>query len=97
MNESLPPLPTPLKPHRGILILVFGILGIAFCFPFGIAAWIMGGGDLREMRAGRMDPSGQDMTQAGYVIGIVATVLALIGFLIAMIFLVLAVFASIFG
>ena len=52
----------PLKPHRGVLILVLGILGIVCCFICGIIAWVMGNGDLREMAAGTMDPSGQGLT-----------------------------------
>ena len=70
------------KPHRGGLILTFSILGVLCCMPFCIAAWVMGSTDLKEIRAGRMDPSGQGMTQAGMIIGIVGTVLAGIWILI---------------
>jgi RNA polymerase subunit RPABC4/transcription elongation factor Spt4 len=66
---------SPGQPHRGALILTFGILGIACCTPFGIAAWIMGNRDLGEIAAGRMDPAGQGITQAGRICGIVATAL----------------------
>jgi len=52
------------KPHRGVLILVFGILGLVACQLFGIAAWVMGNADLEEMSVGRMDPSGKDLTKA---------------------------------
>jgi len=38
----------PLKPHRGVLILVLGILGIVCCFILGIIAWVMGNNDLKE-------------------------------------------------
>jgi formylglycine-generating enzyme required for sulfatase activity len=65
-----------MKPHRGTLILVFGILGIVACFPIGIAAWIMGGRDLKEMQAGTMDPSGRGSTSAGRVCGMIGTLLA---------------------
>lgn len=68
--------PTFARPHRGGLILTFAILGILCCMPFCIAAWVMGAADIKEMRAGRMDRSGQGMTQAGMIIGIVGTVLA---------------------
>jgi hypothetical protein len=44
---------------------------------FGPIAWIMGNTDLAQIRAGTMDPSGEGMTQAGRVLGIVATVLTL--------------------
>jgi hypothetical protein len=65
-----------MRPHRGTMILVLGILGLVLCFILGIIAWVMGTGDLREMDAGRMDPSGRGMTQAGRIIGMVATILA---------------------
>jgi phage FluMu protein Com len=60
-----------LDAHRGGLILAFGILGWVVCFPFGIAAWIMGNHDLREMEAGRMDRSGEGLTRAGKILAIV--------------------------
>jgi hypothetical protein len=62
-------------PHRGVLILVLGILGIVACGPLAVAAWMMGSKDLTEIRAGRMDPSGKDMTQIGYVLGIIGSLL----------------------
>ena len=64
-----------MKPHRGTLILVFGILGLVICAPFGIAAWIMGSGDLKQIDAGQMDPSGRGLTNAGRICGIIATIL----------------------
>src|SRR5688500_14766686 len=39
------------QPHRGGLILAFGILAWMTCFLFGVAAWAMGVEDLRAMRA----------------------------------------------
>jgi hypothetical protein len=65
-----------MKPHRGTLILVFGILGIVSCFPLGIAAWVMGKLDLKEMDAGTMDPSGRGNTNAGRICGMIGTLLA---------------------
>lgn len=38
-----------MKPHRASTILVFGILSLVVCAPLGIAAWIMGNNDLRDM------------------------------------------------
>ena len=67
-----------MKPHRGIMILVFGILGLVVCQLFGIAAWVMGNTDLNEMNAGYMDPSGRDLTNAGRICGMIATALLII-------------------
>ena len=71
-----------MQPHRGTLILVFGILGLVCCFPFGIAAWIMGNGDLKQMDAGTMDSSGRSSTNGGKICGIIVTVLSVLGILV---------------
>ena len=68
-----------MKPHRGTLILVLGILGLVICGPLGIAAWVMGNGDLKEMDAGALDPSGRSMTNAGRICGMIATILMILG------------------
>jgi len=31
-----------LRPHRGTLVLVLGILGLVCCMPCGIVAWVLG-------------------------------------------------------
>jgi hypothetical protein len=82
MNESAPPVSSSARPHRGVLILVLGILSlVTSCFPLGIASWVMGSGDLAAMDRGEIDPSGRSMTQAGRVCGIISVVLAALGLL----------------
>lgn len=68
-----------MNPHRGVLILVLGILALVVCQPLGIASWVMGNADLREMDSGRMDPDGRGMTQAGKILGIVSVALMILG------------------
>jgi uncharacterized membrane protein YidH (DUF202 family) len=80
----------PLQPHRGVVVLVLGILGIVVCFICGIIAWVMGNNDLREMEAGRMDPSGQGLTKAGKICGMISCILVIIGFVIWLLIFVLA-------
>ena len=60
------------RPHRGTLILVLGIIGLVACMPVGIAAWVMGNGDLAQMDRGEMDPEGRGMTKAGKILGIIS-------------------------
>lgn len=79
------------QPHRGGVILTFGILGLFGCgclifLGFGIAAWVMGANDLKAMNEGRMDDSGRSLTQTGQILGmigcgiaIVATILSIVG------------------
>ncbi len=72
------------KPHRGVMILVLGILGLTVCGLLGLPAAFMGLTDLREMNAGRMDPSGKGLTIAGMVMGWVCVGLFALGVLIAL-------------
>lgn len=74
-----------LAPHRASLVFVLGLLSMC-CIgaPLtGIIAWILGAGDLKEMDAGRMDPSGRGQTQTGKLLGmasVILFVLAVVGY-----------------
>ena len=83
-----------LRPHRGGLILALGILGLVCCFICGIIAWVMGSNDLKEMAAGRMDPSGQGMTNAGKICGMVSVILQIVGLVIWLLFMSLGIVSS---
>jgi hypothetical protein len=65
-------------PHRGGLILALGLISLVGIFSLlpallGPVAWALGTYDLREIHAGRMDPAGEGMTQAGRILGMIAT------------------------
>ena len=61
---------------RGQLIMVLGILSFFIGGPIlGLVAWIMGSHDLKEMRAGRMDPEGESQTNTGRICGMISTLL----------------------
>lgn len=66
-----------MKEHRGNIILILGILGIVGVgAPItSIIAWIMGNNDIREIRAGRMDPAGESSTNTGRILGMISTIL----------------------
>jgi hypothetical protein len=99
--ESQPETQQPSAPHRGAAILVLGIVGLVVgllgsfcCGIFGIAgcvcgiiAWVMANKDLKEMAAGRMDPSGRGLTQAGKICGIISIILAIVVFIISLLFI----------
>jgi len=80
--------PVAVKPHRGGMILAFGIIGLVCCIIFAILAWVMGNGDLKEMAAGRMDRTGEGMTKAGKILGMIACILAIIGVVVNIIMLI---------
>jgi hypothetical protein len=84
-----------MKPHRGTLILVLGILGLVVCTPVAIVAWLLGSADLKEMDAGTMDPSGRGNTQAGRVCGIIGTILLIISIIAVGLFFMLGLGAAI--
>jgi hypothetical protein len=83
-----------MKSHRGTLILVLGILGLVICPLLGIPAWIMGNTDLKEIDAGRMDPTGRGLTEAGRIIGIIGTVLLALSVIIGLVILAMGGFAA---
>jgi len=83
-----------MRPHRGVLVLVFGILGLVACQLFGIAAWVMASADLEEMAWGRMDASGRDLTNAGRICGMIATGLLVFQILVLVLVLIFMMAAS---
>jgi predicted RNA-binding Zn-ribbon protein involved in translation (DUF1610 family) len=109
LNEGVPPwersghggLRRDVEPHRGNLILVLGILGFGLPLvglALAIAAWVMGRRDLARMDKGTLDPQGKGITQAGFVCGIIATVLQalLLLFCVGYIVLVILVLSAFF-
>jgi hypothetical protein len=71
-----------LEPHRGGLVLALGVLSVVLLFTcvlcpvslvLGLAAWVMGRGDLRKMQTHVMDPAGMASTREGYLCGILGT------------------------
>jgi hypothetical protein len=79
-------------PHRGGLILGLGIASIVICvlgcgcngipaligIPLGVAAWIMGRNDIRQMSQGMMDADGRGLTQGGHICGIIGVVFGIL-------------------
>lgn len=79
------------EPDRGSAVLSLGIISLVgvmvWCIPFigvflvpicgilGLSAWIMGQIDLRKMKRGLMDDKNRGITQAGWICGILGTVL----------------------
>ncbi|MHC4535159.1 MAG: DUF4190 domain-containing protein [Planctomycetota bacterium] len=104
-NSQYPPAATAqaqapvqsVAPHRGVLILVLGILGIVCCFICGIIAWVMGNNDLREIDAGRMDPTGRGLTQAGKICGMVGVILSIIAIVMQVIFMIFGMGVGLFN
>jgi hypothetical protein len=78
-----------MNPDRSAIVLVLGVLSLVICAPLGIAAWVMGRGDLREMDAGLRVDDGRSTTKAGMICGIIGTILFIVQVLIVVLVLVL--------
>jgi hypothetical protein len=85
-----------LAPHRGGTVLTLGIVSlVCLCvcnllsLILGPIAWSMGQRDLAEMRAGRMDPDGEGITRAGWICGIIGTILGVVVIAAAVLILML--------
>jgi len=73
------------EPHRGGLVLSLGVMALMFsfvCGPVGLVlglfAWVLGHLDLAKMKQGSMDDDGFDMTQAGWMCGMIGSALGLL-------------------
>lgn len=55
--------------------LVLGILGILCCGLLAPVAWIMGKGELDAIRRGQSNPAGEGIAKAGYILGIIGSIL----------------------
>jgi len=94
MTTAPPPPVMPgggLRPHRGTMILVFGILGLVLCVIFGIIAWVMGNGDLNAIARGEMDPAGEGLTKAGKICGMISVILNIVAIVVWILMVVVVV------
>lgn len=78
---------------QGTLILVFGVAGF-FVGILGPVAWIMGSRALKEIRATGVHPANEQMIVIGRILGIIVTVLMILGVLIGLLLVVIGVAAS---
>jgi len=97
MSQMMSPPQPGMRPHRGTLILVLGILGLVVCLICGIIAWVMGNADIKDMEAGRMDPSGLGMTKAGKICGMISVILQIVLFAIWLLVFVIIGAAGVAG
>ncbi|MEN8112781.1 MAG: DUF4190 domain-containing protein [Actinomycetota bacterium] len=74
-------------------ILVLGIIGLVMCQVLGPFAWIMGNKEIAAIDAGLRAPQNRGTAQAGKVLGIIATVLLIIGIVGFVLFIALVGFA----
>ena len=71
----------PASSSRPTIALVLGILGVVCCGLVAPVAWFMGSAELKAIRAGSAPAAGEGLAKAGMILGIVGTVLLLVGVL----------------
>ncbi len=75
-------------------VLVLGILSLVLCQILGPFAWVMGNKELAAIDAGRRAPENRGTAQAGRILGIISTVLLIIGVVFGFVMLAFILFAS---
>ena len=74
--------------------LVLGILGIVVCGVLAPFAWRMGKRTVDEIDASNGQLGGRGSAQAGYVLGLIGTILLGLGVLLVLLFVVLAIIGA---
>jgi uncharacterized membrane protein YjgN (DUF898 family) len=82
-NVVLPP-----NHPSAVTAMVLGIVGLAVCGVCGPFAWVIGRKTVREIDASNGQIGGRGHAQAGYVMGIVATVLLVLSIIFVIIVLI---------
>lgn len=77
----------------GTVVLVLGILGLLVCGPLGIVAWVMGNNALKEIDDSSAVYTNRGTVQAGKILGIIATILMILGIVMMGFFLGLGLFS----
>lgn len=74
--------PTPQKASsQAVTALVLGIVGILCCSVCAPIAWYMGNQEIKAIREGRSSVVGEGMAKAGQILGIIGTILMVLGIL----------------
>ena len=63
-------------------VLVLGILGLIVCQLFSPVAWYVGHQELKAIRSGRSPSSDEGIAKVGMVLGIVGTILLIVGLVV---------------
>jgi hypothetical protein len=85
----------PVQDHpQATLVLILGILSIVICSLLGPFAWILGKRAVREIDASGGALGGRTQAQVGYIMGMVVTILVIIGVVVFGAIAIIAVVSS---
>lgn len=79
---------------QSTVILVLGILGLVVCQVLSPIAWYLGNQEVTAIDTGRRDPAGRSTANAGRILGIIGTVLLILGVGALIFFLVVALIVT---
>ncbi|HID07981.1 MAG TPA: hypothetical protein EYP10_12640 [Armatimonadetes bacterium] len=71
--------------------LVLGIIGLVCCQLLAPVAWYIGAQELKAIEAGTSPRAGEGVAKAGWILGIIGTVLLCIGIIASIVQLILVV------
>jgi hypothetical protein len=80
---------------RATTALILGILGIVVCGVIAPFAWRMGKRTVDEIDASHGQLGGRGSAQAGYVLGLIGTVLLVLGVLVGLLLVVVGVLGAV--
>jgi hypothetical protein len=66
---------------QAVTALVLGIVGIVCCSFCAPVAWYMGGQEIKAIQEGRSPAAGEGMAKAGQILGIIGSILLVLGIL----------------
>lgn len=85
----------PARDHpKAMTAMILGILSLVLCQLVGPFAWRIGGQTMREIDASGGQLGGRGLAQAGYILGVVATVLLIVAVVLFVIFAVIAAISA---
>jgi len=91
-NQPPPGYPVVRPDHpRAVTAMILGILGIVVCSICAPFAWSIGGKAVKEIDASGGAYGGRGQAQAGYILGIIGTILMALGIVVGILWLVFAV------
>lgn len=93
MSYPPPPYGYPSRPEhpQATTVLILGIVGMMFCQVCAPVAWVMGRRTLNEIDASGGTVGGRSNVMVGYVLGIIGSVMLILGVLAAIAYIVFMV------
>jgi TRAP-type C4-dicarboxylate transport system permease small subunit len=99
MSTPLPPtIPgVAQQSSKATMAVVFGVLGIVCCGLLAPVAWYLAAEELKQINAGRISEANRGMAQVAKILGIIGTILLVLGLLWVIFFGGMAVLGALTG